>query len=259
MVFISAVFLTLVCGATPLEWWDMNDASGTILKNLANSGTYGSPFAGGLAALGTTDGSGHFVVAGNGGKTTQKAPKAGSTYADSVNPVYASPLTTGSYSLDVNFASWNWNTASEGDLWKFKAQDSSGVDIAGIELGIVGGAGRIRMWTMGASNTYYRSYAVDLVSTTGAAAQVFFDFDANTVSYVLNGVTQFSAADFVGSNLGLMVYTTAGDGVNDWVTAASNIKIDSMGINVIPEPATVGMLGLGALVAMLVRRLGVRW
>ena len=38
--------------------------------------------------------------------------------------------------------------------------------------------------------------------------------------------------------------------------ASEALAIDnvSMDVNVIPEPATVGMLGLGALVALLIRR-----
>lgn len=236
--FTVVIPAPVVIPTAALEWWNMNDTVGTALKDLINSGSYGSPWSGGTSSLGVTDGSGIFVVGGASGKTTQKAPKAGTAYADATLNQYAVPLTNGAYSLVVNFDSWQWDAASEGDLWKLKAQSVNGTDIAGVELGIVAGQGRIRMWTQGLSNTYYRAYTVPAVSMAGATAQVIFDFDADTVSYVLNGVEQFSATDFVGENLGLLVYTTAGDGVNDWVTSASHIKINSMGLDTVTATQT---------------------
>lgn len=256
LVAILLTGLALGASAAPIEWWDMNDTAGTSLLGLNNTGTIDSTWNFNHTGA-ATDGNGLFVIAGNVGNTTRKLPKKGSATAEitGVNDIYASPLTTGAYSMTVDFASWNFDAASEGDLWKLKVTDSSGTDIAGIELGIVSGAGRIRMWTQGAENQYYRSFDFNATEAAGALAEIRFDLDNDTVAYYIDGTQEYLFTDFAGANIGGMAYTTSGDGTADWATAASNVKIDAMGIDVIPEPATIGMLGLGALATLLIRRL----
>jgi hypothetical protein len=257
----AAILVTISIGlmqsvlAAPLEWWDMNDPAGTSLLGLNNTGTIDSIWNFNHTGA-ATDGNGLFVVAGNVGNITRKLPKKGSATAEitGVNDIYAAPVTTGAYSLTVDFASWTFDSASEGDLWKLKVTDSSGIEIAGIELGIVSGAGRIRMWTQGVSNQYYRSFAFNTTEAAGALAEVRFDLDNDTVSYYIDGNQEYLFSDFAGANIGGMIYNTAGDGTADWATAASNIKINAMGIDVIPEPATIGMLGVGAAVILYFRR-----
>lgn len=245
IIKIIAVAAGLVHGvqAASIEWWNMNDAAGTSLLGLTNSGTLGSVWNFNHTGA-ATDGNGLFVVSGSVSNTTRKLPRKGSATAESGGTldIYAAPLTTGAYSLIVDFASWTFDPASTGDLWKLKATDSSGVDIAGIELGLVAGAGRIRMWTKGSTNTYYRSFNYNSTEAAGPRAEVRFDFDKNTVSYHIDGEQKYSFTDFAGTNLGSLIYTTSGDGTNDWSTAASNIKIDAMGIDVISSPAKIGLL-----------------
>jgi hypothetical protein len=244
----TTAVLLMICAAgafsAPLEWWEMSDAAGTDLNDLSNSGTLGSSWNFNTAGH-ETDGNGLFVVTGDSGTFTRKLPN------DADNK-YDTPFTSGAYSLDVNFAAWAFDAASEGDLWKLKAQDSSGADIAGIELGVNSGAGRIRMWTLADGGvTYYRAFTFNLAEAGGATASVEFDFDNNTVAYYLDGSQENLFTDFAGTELAGMVYTTSGT----WGTAASALSIDSMGLDVIPEPATIGMLGVGGLVTLLVRRL----
>ncbi|MBI9019755.1 MAG: PEP-CTERM sorting domain-containing protein [Verrucomicrobia bacterium] len=254
-VTMIAMGMALGASAAPIEWWDMNDTAGTDLNDLANSGSINSIWNFNTVGA-VTDGSGNFVIDGDSGVTTRKLPKKGSATADAggLLDIYAAPLTTGAYSLTVDFASWNFDAASEGDLWKLKTTDSAGTDIAGIELGIIGGAGRIRLWSNTSGGAAYRSFAYNPTEAAGALVEVRFDFDNNTVDYVVDGNVEYSFTDFIGSNIGGMAYTTSGDTTADWATAASSVSIDAMGIDVIPEPATVGMLGLGALVTMFVRR-----
>ena len=256
VLIMMAVAAGLVLGASaaPIEWWNMNDSSGTDLNDLSNSGSIDSIWNFNTPGM-TTDGNGMFVIAGDGETTTRKLPKKGSANAiDADNDIYATPITSGAYSLTVDFDSWIFDSGSEGDLWKLKAVDSSGVDIAGIELGIVSGAGRIRLWTTADGGSYYRSFAFNATEAAGALAEVRFDLDNDTVAYYIDGNEEYSWDDFNGANIGGMALTTSGDGIADWSTAASSISIDEMGLNVIPEPATLGMMAIGGLFALMARR-----
>ena len=240
--------------AAPLEWFDMNDSAGTDLNDLSNSGTLGSVWNFNTPGM-LTDGSGNFIIAGDGGTTTRKLPKKATANAHATLDQYASPLTTGAYSLDLNVTSWSWDAASEGDLWKLKAQNLAGVDVAGIEVGLVGGNARVRMWSLGESNAYYRTFNyTGLTDSSGHSYSVEIDFDNDTIDYVVDGTTEYSFTDFAGTELAGLVLSLNGDGTADWATAASSISIDSMGVDVIPEPATVGMIGLGGAIALVIRR-----
>lgn len=233
--YIGAMIVTAMTAinafSLPLEWWEMNDPAGTDLNDLSNSGTLGSVWNFNTVGA-VTDGNGLFVISGDCGTTTRKMPKKGTANAEADAEAYASPLTTGAYSLTVDFAAWSLDAASVGDTWKIKAQDLSGTDIAGIEFGMDSTTtARIRMWTQGVGNQYYRSYSFGISSTSGALCQVQFDFDNDTVSYLIDGQEQFSASDFAGSELATLVYVTAGDGAADWATAASSLSIEAIGLD----------------------------
>lgn len=232
-MIIVAVMAGFSASALPLEWWEMNDAAGTDLNDLSNSGTLGSVWNFNTAGH-ETDGNGLFVIAGDAGvgSTTRKLPKKGTANADASNDLYASPITNGAYSLTVDFAAWSLDAGSLGDLWKLKAQNSAGVDIAGIEFGMdTTNSVRIRMWNLESDGSAYRSYSFNVSSPSGAVAEVHFDFDNDTVSYVLDGVEEYSDTDFIGTELAGIIYTTSGDGTADWSTAASSFSIDAMGLD----------------------------
>lgn len=255
IISTAALFCSLAAFSAPIEWWSMNDVAGTDLNDLSNSGTLGSEWNFNTAGH-ETDGSGLFVVSGDAavGTTTRKLPKKGTANAELEADVYASPITAGAYSLVVDFDSWSFDAASEGDAWKVKAQDSSGVDIAGIEMGVNAGQGRMRMWTMGASNSYFRTFNFNLVEAAGATAEVRFDFDNDTVAYYVDGAEEYSFSDFSGTEFAGMVYTTSGDGTADWATPASSLSIDAMGVDVIPEPAVLGLISVAGLMLFLSRK-----
>ncbi|QHI69084.1 hypothetical protein [Tichowtungia aerotolerans] len=237
VTMIVAMMATLSTFALPLEWWDMSDTAGTDLNDLSNSGTLASVWNFNTVGA-VTDGNGLFVISGDSGTTTRKMPKKGTANAEAGADVYASPITVGAYSLTVDFAAWSLDASSLGDVWKLKAQDSSGTDIAGIEFGMDSTTtARLRMWNLESDGAAYRSYSFDVTSASGTVAEVQFDFDNGTVAYVVDDVEQYSAVDFIGTELAGLIYTTSGDGTADWATAASSISIDAMGLDVLSGPA----------------------
>ncbi|MEN8256087.1 MAG: PEP-CTERM sorting domain-containing protein, partial [Verrucomicrobiota bacterium] len=61
-------------------------------------------------------------------------------------------------------------------------------------------------------------------------------------------ITEFDFRNLVGGVHGVQVMST---GVGAW---QSNTYIDNVVLEAIPEPATLGLLGLGSLAALVVRR-----
>ena len=118
-----------------LEYWEMNDAAGADLNDLANSGSLNSLWNFNTAGI-VTDGSGNFVASGDAGTYTRKLPKKGSANAEGTGEfdTYAAPLlgSAGVYSLELNFSAWNFDAASLGDKIQLKVQDSAQNDLANI-------------------------------------------------------------------------------------------------------------------------------
>lgn len=242
--------VAMSASAEVLEFWnfdtedagvDLNDAA------LVNSGTMGSVWNFNTPGI-KTDGLGHFIVAGNGETTTRKLPKAGTANASATDGVYATALTgAGTYTFELNIAGWDMTSATVGDKFKFAAGSAAGI---AIEL-LADNTVRVQQF---AGDTSYRSTIMGLVEGAHTFS-IDFNFATDTSEYWVDGTNTYSFTDFGVTNsvedISGMVVTTAGS----WTTAASSISIDSMGLSVIPEPATIGMLGLGALLTLLIRRM----
>jgi hypothetical protein len=244
----ALVGLTMVASASWLEYWDMSDPAGTDLNGLANSGSLASQWNGG--GSGATDGNGVFVISGDSGTISRKLPKAGTANADTSKDIYAAPWDTSqTYSLELNLASWDVDSASDGDIFLIKL-NSGGNMLATLnwEVDVAGGGVKLKF---GSAGTNYRKAYKDLSVTTGTTMRVEFNIDAQLADYYLDGakVASITNAAFAGA-VDQMVFSRSGS----WATAATTLNIDSMGVAAVPEPGTLGLLSLSGIGLYLARR-----
>ncbi|MCP5548890.1 MAG: hypothetical protein H7A50_16125 [Akkermansiaceae bacterium] len=246
-----------VSAATLLEYWDFeSDSAGDGLVNISNSGSLGSTWNFNTTTQNDeSDGAGLFVLSGDSGNFTRKLPKAGTTNANAGTDFYASPFTTGTYLVEISFDSWSADAASVGDTWKLGINDSAGNAIAQLIWDVDSTSStRLRASTTTAGGSAFRTLgSFGLSNSTATTVGVEFDFDNDTVRYLLNGAEQYLFTDFNGTDIGQMLYVKNGDGTSDWATSATSVSIDSMGLSAIPEPTAALLGGLGFL-ALLRRR-----
>ena len=256
----SAVVLFSILGAqivTPVEYWTFDsDQSTDGLRDATNSGSWGSSWNFNTTAFNDlADGAGLFVLSGDSGTTTRKLPDAlGPNDANDDN-IYDAPVTTGKYLLSVNFDSWNIDAASVGDTWKLAINDSGGSNsIAQIIWNVQSDTVvRVRGATdLGTTSAFREVVTLGLVNPTAVSVSIEFDFDQDTVRYLVNGSEVESFTGFAGTDIGQMVYVKSGA----WGTAASSVSLDEMGLSVVvPEPGTYAFFGgFLALAFVLFRR-----
>ncbi len=231
--------LAMSASAGMLECWEMNDASGTALNAITNTGSIGSSWNWGDY---TTDGSGNLTVPGDSGVNTRKAPPS----------FYATALAgSDTYSFFVDFGAWDMDAASQGDLLNYKLLDSANRMLANIFFE-VDSATTVRL-RMASDNSNYRNYAYTLTEAAGISARIDFNFADDTAEYFIDDVSQHSFDNFTtAANIGQILMGKGGA----WTTAASSLDIDEIGLSVIPEPATLGMVAaVGGAILFIRRRL----
>jgi hypothetical protein len=95
-----------------------------------------------------------------------------------------------------------------------------------------------------------------------------FTLTNNTITDVwLKNLTDGGSAVqlYFGTNIATRVYTTDSGDESTWNTVSLRLpkavtnggfirQIDNIQVSAIPEPATIGMLGLGALITLVIRR-----
>ena len=256
MIVAVMTGLALSASAGLLEGWDFDEtSSGVALNAVANSGSLNSVWNFGGANM-ATDGSGSFVLPGDGGKTTRKLPKKGTANAQATVDAYLVPLTSSDTdTLEMTLSAWDLTSATLGDAVNFKALDSTGVMVALLNLEKdTATTARLRF---AAANTSYRNIAVGL---TGSSTKISVDFNmaAGTSEYFLNDVSQYTFPGLTyAGNIGGLLFTKGGTKDVNWSTAASSVSIDSMGLSVVPEPATLGMLSVAGLLLWARRKFNI--
>jgi hypothetical protein len=238
------------------EYWNFDDPVGTDLNDLSNDGTLGSSWNFNTPND-LTDGSGQFVIGGDGGTTTRKLPIKGGLNADPTEPLeelYDTPITTGVYTLTVTFSGWNVSGASVGDVWKLgvNAADTS-TTIAQVIFEVDSATSvRLRAATETTTGSGFRNFAYGLVQSDPVTVSIEFDFDNDIVRYLVDGSETHYFDNFSGSEIGQLIYVKSGDKTDDWITAASSISIDSMGLTTVPEPEVyslvIALIGFGLVI-----------
>jgi hypothetical protein len=217
---------TLGASAAQLEYWEMDDPAGTALNALLNTGTLGSQWNWGGSGM-ATDGSGLFVLAGDGGTTTRKLPKKGTANAQPSKDAYENPLGgTETYSLEINFDSWDMAAATTGDELNLKAYSPDGTMLAAIYFQKdVDSSVRIRM---ASANSGYRNFVFGLTETNAHSARIDFNLTSGTAEYFIDGESQntFSGLTFAGDIENLTLIKKGA-----WTTPGSSVSIESMGLS----------------------------
>ncbi len=98
-------------------------------------------------------------------------------------------------------------------------------------------------WTQASLGSTEKMLTYNTLQPANSAVLLDVNLDEGT------GVFTSAAFDMTGMNFYAIRFTS-----NGFDASQDTLTIDNVSINVVPEPATVGMLGLGALVALLIRR-----
>jgi len=162
-----------------------------------------------------------------------------------------------------------WNTVitiagSDYDVTGWSTDSANGTDLGAIDLaGSVFqiSAASANVWSdsgdRGGLNMYFNTFVGGTQDAAGQDWHVggFSTSDnhnyavANSTGVTVGSVT-LEVGDVVGIDLWAKTYGTSGD---EWLNAGGDNY--HAYFTVVPEPATVGMLGLGALLTLLVRRM----
>lgn len=213
----SVTFTLPIASASTLrEGWEFSEAINTALDDLINTGTFGSLWR--FNSVDKTNGLGQFVLAGDSGPQTRKLPARNTENALVSDDIYATPLSTGNYRLEIAFTSWDVNAASAGDFWRFKLNNTSASQIVALTAEITASTVNIRYSAVGATEEVQTFNLIEAGTNTVA---VEFDFDNNEVDFILNGAV-FQSYPFTGDNLGQLIYAKTGA----WSTAATSLSID---------------------------------
>ncbi|WP_168433489.1 PEP-CTERM sorting domain-containing protein [Pontiella sulfatireligans] len=228
--------------AAPVEYFGFNEASGISIGASTNTGTIGSVWNFGGPGTVAQDGGGNLVIdTTHAGAMYRKLPGKGTANANATLDQYATPITTGAYRLEIDITSWDLTANAVGaDMtWFASSQSSGGVNLAGIRLEKDSATtARIRLFTdLTGTAGGFRNYAYSLTEAGGANVAIEFDFDNNTVEYFIDGDSKQTFSDFEATQLGTLVFNTDAA----WI-AGSTVSINEMGLDVIPEPATLGLI-----------------
>ena len=247
--------------ATTVDF-QFGDATGTGLQDTVNSGDNGATWnfnirndpGTGTRTEGATDGGalsiGHDTTAGSSPITTDYTRKAD----------FASTLTSGTYVLEYSLENWNIQNTATANGATNNAQ--------GITIKLVGTGGTINLATaLNSSNSNTRARH-SLSGLTGTAAQtnignsgsdliVRIAGNLNTGAFttsVKEGIAAWNPIITNGAGMTDIssIYLTIEGGVA-WADN-DHMDVDYITLDVVPEPSSTALLGLGGLALMLRRR-----
>ncbi len=202
------------------EAWDFEgEDPGDGLRLLSNSGSLNSDWNINTASKNdVADGSGRFVLNGASGTYTRKLPDAGTLNAKTDSDFYAEPVSTGKHRLEVAFASWSADAASNGDDWQIRLNDATGSRIASMSWRVDSGEAKIQYGGFGGN---YRTRAFALIKNDPVTAAVEIDFDNDTIDYLLDGAV-IESFTFEGGAIGQLIFSKGGL----WATAATTVTLE---------------------------------
>ncbi len=236
-----------VAHATVIENWQMNDAAGTDLKNLDNSaGT--AKWTVERANL-QTDGSGNLHI-------TQGANLFNGATLSTAD------VTSGIYELAFKYSAadlTDGDTAGGRVGYSFRqngtaAAPTSKFDLALISLAKRNGELRLELQGVGAKVTLYDFNATVLPDTLAVRAELNLDTDLVDVYWSIGGAAELSALGLAANDGELDQVRTSFQTVSPDFGATSYVDVDYVTLAAIPEPATLGLLGMTGLTMLLVRR-----
>jgi len=228
-----------------LSYWDFNSSpNGTALQSVTNTGTIPAPWAGLATTEGKADGAGNFTISGTGNWTRKAA--------------LSTPLTSGKYRAELNLSGWNINSGVTGvNNLAFKVLDAtSGNSMANFVFDIQSNTNvRVRYSTYARSDngatieqTFRDGASYSLLQAAPVSLAIDFDFDNNTVDYLLNGTSLYTSTSTTSQFWGTQAHTLSLVKAGTW-GSNSTLSIDSFGLTQVPEPSSLLLVwsGLGTL------------
>ncbi len=251
---LTAMVCALMTGAasaTVIEDWQMNDADGTVLKNLNNS-------AGSIGWDRTSDWTHTTNSVDDVGARVLRFNEGTGSFVQESTPSLG--ITTGIYEVEYKLTDVVWDTGlGSGQInVGVEVKNAGGVDTlfySNIQQG--GGRVRLQVWDRVGAKQTFNLFDVENAGGTNITVRSVFDLDANTVDVFttlgaageVHAVLGYTIGDFTFDSLSLVGATGSGS----W-DPGDYVELDYLTLSVIPEPATIGMLGLGGILAVLLRR-----
>lgn len=248
-LFASSIVLSAVFGtvgrveADIIDLWNFNDTAGTTLNNLSNSGPGGASFAGPGDSSVLTDGSGSLVYNSSGGNQFVSATGIGG--AD-----------TGQFEVEFGLnAMTRVDTVSAGWIIRDAGPPAANIGVIQFTQNNAGNGLRLYAFTTTGNNLNAFDYgAVSAIDNVTVRAVL-------TLNGASAGTLQIYALDDnvdLGAGIGVEAYlgslpTAAGVTFNSVATYKSNFTtgetatFDYLQVSVVPEPASLSLIGLGAM------------
>jgi hypothetical protein len=222
---LPILFAGILTAQTQLSYWTFDtDVAGASFNNgnggMTNTGTKGGTWNHGKTVGMETDGLGNLVIS-NVASKYRKFPDGGYP---------AGEFTSGKYRLVIDFTAWKMDATNSGSL-AFEVTDIAGNRIVGLNLYAEKGLdAKVRFSAACASGWQgkgvdYASYIGSLVNANAPTLAIEFDFDYDTVSYLVNGAVLKTITDFNANSLHqLKIFTDA-----KWSLSAQ-ASINEMGL-----------------------------
>ncbi|VGO17490.1 hypothetical protein PDESU_06086 [Pontiella desulfatans] len=263
MAGLTAMLLVAVSNADVLEDWQFNDANGTALNSVNNSGSVGSSwnFGGPQTQAGSLNiGDANYF---------KFNPGSGQTY----RTADFAQRTSGQYIFEFVIADWDLagtdgiGTVNNGIKFNFGSATNGS---AQLEFEVAqSGSNDIRVrsqnsnnGTLSGTDSQHQLGGLNLTNTSSVTVQLLADLDTGVWSTRVdyNG----SWADLVTDGTGMtsidriQLVVDASNGTWEYGgiggTATEFIKIDSVSLTQIPEPATLGMIAVFGGGILFIRR-----
>ena len=236
---------------TLISYWDFNSSpNGTALQSVPNTGTIPAPWTTFNTSEAKADGAGNFTISGGTGNWTRKA-------------ALATPLTSGKYRAELNLSGWNINSGVTGvNNLAFKVLDATaGNTMANLIFDIQSNTNvRVRYSTYATSDNgintagFLRDGAsYSLLQTEPVRLAIEFDFDNNTVDYLLNGTSFYTSASTTTQFWGTQAHTLSLVKAGTW-GSNSTLSIDSFGLTQVPEPSSLLLVWSGLATLCIFQR-----
>lgn len=229
---LAAVGLSMPASGAILDF-QMNEAAGTELESLVDSGTSGSTFGNGPANV-VTDGAGSLVYTLGNNAFVPTTP--------------ALNLTTGIYELELEFGASSIGSGTNAPEVGFALWSSGSSELFRISLDKVGGDLTLAM-RIGTTVTVLEDFGGGVTSFASPLnVRAVVDLDTENLDIFWSGAATGSSLNNTASDLTLNGIRTSSN--LQFFGATDSVSVDYVTLDVIPEPASMTLVGLGLVAIM---------
>lgn len=248
MVMAVAALVAGGVSASLVESWQFNDDIETELNVVANAGSGGTAWNFAMPAEGTVDGAGSLAIGDDPLTANQAVSKDWTRKA-----TFASAITTGTFVFETKYSAWNLTqTVGNGIIVKVGGTGANTVNLV-FDWRATDNI-RTRHAVAGLTGTAKQKGALlDSGSDLVVRLSGNLDTGAFTTSYNLGGTGFTDLITDGGGLTSISEVLVAVEGTTAW-SAGEYVGVDYMQLDVIPEPATLGLVAAFGAGIMFVRR-----